>query len=259
MKPNTASVCVAILVGSGLTLHATLTRAETLQCKEVPPLPATISSSGVYCLKSNRQVTEPLFFAAITITANNVVLDLNGFRLSGRGVNDSHDTAILCDNCRNVTVRNGTVQGFAVGIRLGGLLPSTSWANVIEDIRAVRNTFIGISAAGHGVIIRNNHIAFTGQSTPQEEAIAISVQGTGIRVINNDIMTARQPGGVGRGIHIVTGGGFSHPPDNLAMNNRITDADEGIRYFESAGKFRDNLTSSVAVPYIGGTDAGNND
>jgi hypothetical protein len=259
MKPNAVSVCVAILLGLGLALHATFTRAETLQCKEVPPLPATITTSGVYCLKSSRQVTQPLFFAAITINANNVVLDLNGFRLSGRGVADSHETGIQCDNCRNVTVRNGTIQGFAVGIRLGSLAPVTSWANVIEDIRAVRNAFLGIGASGDGVIIRNNHVAFTGGSTVSEEATGILVQGTGNRVINNDIISARQPGGVGRGIHIVTGGGFSRPPDNLAINNRITDADEGIRYFESAGKFRDNLTSSVAVPYIGGTDAGNND
>jgi len=242
----------------GLALHATLTRAETLQCKEVPPLPAVIDTSGVYCLKSSRLVTQPLFFSAIKITANNVVLDLNGFRLSGRAAADSHDIGISCDNCRNVTIRNGTIQGFSAAIQLGGVGPVTSWANVVEEIRAVRNTAIGINMAGQGLIIRNNHIVFTGQSTISPEAIAISVSGTGIRVINNDIMTARQPAGVGHGIHIVTGGGVGSP-GNLAINNRITDADEGIRFFESGGKFRDNLTSGVAVPYIGGTDAGNND
>src|SRR4029453_8918589 len=196
MKPNTVSVFLVILVGLGLALHATLTRAETAQCKEIPPLPATISSAGVYCLKSSRSVTEQLFFAAITINANNVVLDLNGFPLSGRGVPDSHDIGILCNNCRNVTVKNGTVQGFSTGIALGTLTPSTSWANVIEDIRPVRNSFIGILASGHGVRIRNNHIVLTGRSAISDEAIGISAQGTSIRVINNDIVTTRQPGGV---------------------------------------------------------------
>lgn len=47
--------------------------------------------------------------------------------------------------------------------------------------------------------------------------------------------------------------------DNLAVNNRITDADVGIGYlFGATGKYRDNLTSAVATPYSGGTDAGNN-
>jgi hypothetical protein len=35
--------------------------------------------------------------------------------------------------------------------------------------------------------------------------------------------------------------------------------DFGIFYDSvGAGKYRDNLTSSVTLPYIGGTDAGNN-
>jgi Right handed beta helix region len=221
-------------------------------------LPATITSSGVYCLKSNRSMTQEVF-AAIEIRVNNVVIDLNGFRLSGRGTADSHAFGIWCSGCRNVTVKNGTVQGFAYGIGLGtqGVadLPTTSWANVIEDIRAVRNTIIGIFAGGHGVIVRNNHIVFTGPTTVGSEATGIQIWGTGGRVIGNDIMTVRQGGA---GIQFVTDARSGHPPDNLAINNRITHADVGIRYLESAGKFRDNMTSSVARPYIGGTDAGNN-
>ena len=261
MKPNAITVSFVILIGLVLALHATLTRAETVQCKEIPPLPATITSSGVYCLKSSRSLTQEVF-AAIEIQTNNVVIDLNGFRLSGRGTADSHATGIWCSGCRNVTVKNGTVQGFAYGIGLGtqGVadLPTTSWANVIEDIRAVRNTITGITAGGHGVIVRNNHIVLTGRNAFFGEATGILIWGTGGRVIGNDIMTVRQEAAQGFGIQFVTDFRSPNPPDNLAINNRITDADVGIQYLESAGKFRDNMTSSVARPYIGGTDAGNN-
>ena len=259
MKLNSVLFSLVSLFSLWLVLNATYVQAETVGCTVVGPLPTTIDNPGIYCLKSHRTINTPLTFAAITINANNVVLDLNGFRLRGRGAPDSHDIGILCDNCSNVTVKNGTIQGFDTGIRLGASLSPTPSVNLIEDIRAFRNTRLGIAAVGHGVFVRNNHVVETGGTTVGPEAIGINVQGTGIRVLNNDIVSVRQPNGVGRGIDIITGSGFSEPPDNLAINNRITNADEGIRYFESAGKFRDNMTSSVTIPYMGGTNASNND
>jgi hypothetical protein len=138
MKPNAILFSVISLFSLWLALNATYVQAETVGCTGVGPLPTTIDNPGIYCLKSNQAINVPLTFAAITINTNNVVLDLNGFRLKGRGAPDSHDIGILCDNCRYVTVKNGTVQGFSTGIRLGGF---ASEANIIEDIRAVRNTF----------------------------------------------------------------------------------------------------------------------
>lgn len=219
MKPNAVLFSLVSLFSLLLALNATYAQAETVGCTVVGPLPTTINNPGIYCLKSNRTINVPLTFAAITINTNNVVLDLNGFRLRGRGAPDSHDIGILCDNCRNVTVKNGTVEGFSTGIHLGALLPSTSEANVIEDIRAVRNTFLAIAAVGRGVLVRNNHVVETGGNTIGPEAIGISVQGTGIRLLNNDIITVHQPDGVGRGIDIVTGAGFPEPPDNLVVTN----------------------------------------
>jgi hypothetical protein len=44
----------------------------------------------------------------------------------------------------------------------------------------------------------------------------------------------------------------------LAVNNRITGADIGIDFSSATGKYRDHLTFDVGTPYVGGTNAGNN-
>jgi hypothetical protein len=76
--------CALISVTVALVLAASPIRAETLRCQEVASLPATIDAPGIYCLKRNLSVTGPLpGIGAITINANNVVLDLNGFALRG--------------------------------------------------------------------------------------------------------------------------------------------------------------------------------
>ena len=76
--------------------------------------------------------------------------------------------------------------------------------------------------------------------------------------MNNDITDITGPvGGTEVGIILsnfsTTAGAF------LVVNNRITGASTGINFEPTAtGKYRDNLTSGVATPFSGGTDAGNN-
>ena len=51
---------------------------------------------------------------------------------------------------------------------------------------------------------------------------------------------------------------FSSSKNVLAVGNRITNAEVGIFFTGANGKYRDNLTVNVEKPYLGGTDAGNN-
>jgi hypothetical protein len=47
--------------------------------------------------------------------------------------------------------------------------------------------------------------------------------------------------------------------DILVIGNNFTTLDHGLAFVgETFGKYRDNLTSGVGVPFDGGTDAGNN-
>jgi hypothetical protein len=193
---------------------------------------------------------------AIAITSNNVVLDLNGFKLDGNGGGlATTATGIAGGDRRNVTVKNGTVRGFMTGISLSD--NGVSQGHVVEDIRADHNTLTGISVSGRGILIRNNLVIATGGATccgGGVAAVGIGAGGIGARVLNNDVIDTTSPGDVGsRGIDFrgsVVGG--------LAVNNRITNADTSIFYDDTAtGKNRDNLTGGFGG-YFGGTDAGNN-
>ncbi len=78
-------------------------------------LPYTISQGGSYYLGASLTTTGN----GITITADNVTLDLMGFSLTGDG--GAADVGIHVSGTsgtprRNVAVRNGTVRGFGTGI-----------------------------------------------------------------------------------------------------------------------------------------------
>jgi hypothetical protein len=246
----TSVIAAVVLVSTGGSAPL---EAETVNCTAITALPAVISGQGIYCFTGNL-ATSMTSGVAIAITSNNVVLDLNGFKLGGNGGGLATTAiGILAGDRRNITVKNGTVSGFMTGIYLfdnGG-----SQGHVVEDIRADHNTITGISVRGRGILIRNNLVIATGGATccgPGVAAVGISAGGNGPRVLNNDVIDTTSPGDVGsRGIEFSSVGG-------LAVNNRITNADTSIFYNDDAtGKYRDNLTVDTG-PVFGGNDAGNN-
>ena len=256
MRPGTHPLILALVILLlGLAVRLTPVQAETVNCTAITSLPVTITTQGIYCL-TGELATAITSGNAIEIATNNVVLDLNGFKLGGLGAGKGTTAhGIHGDSRQNITIRNGTVRGFLRGILLEDS-SVTSQGNVIEEIRADQNTFVGIKAVGRGNIVRNNQVVATGGTTTfgaNADARGIVVTGAEPLVLNNDVIdTVKQGTGTATGIL------FSSATDALAVNNRITQADDGIAYVTSTGKFRDNLTSSVATPFSGGTDAGNN-
>jgi hypothetical protein len=233
-----------------LIMCPTALRAETTNCTAVTTVPAVISTPGVYCLTGNL-VTNMASGNAIDIQANNVVLDLNGFRVAGLAAGaGTQARGIYSLNHQNITIKNGIVRGFLVGIFLEG---SSGQGHLVEDILADLNTMVGIGIGGHRSIVRNNRIVSTGGGTGAPFALGIIIDGSGNRVINNDIMNVFHPASQAAGISFE---GFANV-DSLAVGNRITAAPAGIA-IEGTGKYQGNLTSGVSMPYIGGTDAGNN-
>lgn len=161
---------VTALVGAfETTPHA---RAEVTQCTEITSLPTTIDSGGVYCLKQNRG-TNITSGNAITITANNVTIELNGFVLGGLSAGENTEaTAIGAFGRRNISVRNGIVRGFQFGISLqGGEL--TSSGHVIEDLTIERSRSNGITMGGANIQIRNNRIVGTGRNSNTNSGILL--------------------------------------------------------------------------------------
>lgn len=269
------------------TLSATA-QAETTNCTAITTVPYTIAAPGVYCFTGNlshslQTSTNP----PITINADNVVLDLNGYMLDGSGAGlATAATGITAHQRQNVTIRNGTVRGFRTGISIGDVFPyTTSRGYVVEDMLLVQNTNAGVSVAGFGNLIRNNRIVSTGGSTISTVAYALANSGPGARILNNDIIGVASWGSSEAEGIIMSGGNIfnSHSvvagnrissitsPSGIASyairsnygtnvilkDNVLIDAQYGIYFrYGSTGKYMNNVTQGVATPYTGGTAAG---
>ncbi|PYM96555.1 MAG: hypothetical protein DME04_01560 [Candidatus Rokuibacteriota bacterium] len=246
---------VALLL-LGLAIGPWRAQAETVNCTPITAVPFTIPAAGTWCLAQDLNTTLASG-NAITIAANNVVLDLNGHRLANVGAGPGTEASgVYAFQRTDITVRNGTVRGFKFGIRLDDSSPyTTSQAHVIEDLRADQNTWIGIWVAGRENIIRNSQVMTTGGATASESAVGIVVFGSDTQVLDNDIIdTFGRNTGYGFGIE------FYAASNCMAVSNRITHSGGfGIDYaYSSTGRYRDNLTSGTTYPFTGGTDAGNN-
>jgi hypothetical protein len=75
---------------------------------DAPGFPVTLTQPGSYILAGNLQ--PPAGKIGILVASNDVTIDMNGFRLRGVG---GPGTGIYAADFNNVTVRNGTVTGFA--------------------------------------------------------------------------------------------------------------------------------------------------
>lgn len=107
----------------------------------ISSLPITISASGSYYVTTNLSASTAV--DGITITANNVSIDLNGFVLTGFGGANSAVTA--SSTLFNLAIRNGTIQNWGTGVNLPGADNS-----LFENLQLYGNT------AGAGLIVADN-------------------------------------------------------------------------------------------------------
>src|SRR5258708_11594782 len=118
MRPNipvlTRSLPVLVLLV--LAVPPRPAQAETINCTAITAVPFTITAAGVYCLTQDIG-TNLASGAAITIAANNVVLDLNGHRLGHLAARRGTPAfGISAFQQTNFTIQNGPVGGFLYGI-----------------------------------------------------------------------------------------------------------------------------------------------
>jgi parallel beta-helix repeat protein len=123
---------------------------------DAPGLPITISTGTFSTDPMSFRLTGPLSTSTsgnvIEIQSPHVTVDLNGFMITcdvppcaGNGINSGQD---------NITVRNGTLRGFANGVSLTGS------GTLVENVRAINNT-IGLNV-GSDCIVRNNIVTASG-------------------------------------------------------------------------------------------------
>lgn len=253
--------------------------AETTICTTISSLPMTISAPGAYCLMSNPAPLTGLSGSAITINADDVVLDLNGFKIENTAPANQM-TGVSAVDRKGITVRNGVIRGFYRGIYVSDT--GASSGHLIDAIRADANRYAGIWVEGEASVVRRSQATGTGGTTavPNTDTYGIRVVGSGVRVLDNDVSETIGVGtGVGKavlldaahgavvelnragnttlatgyaGITVISG------DDLVVAANYLTTLEFGVIFVGGSGKYRDNLTAGVITPYTGGTDAGNN-
>jgi hypothetical protein len=81
-----------------------------------------INSSGTYVLTADLYLTDPTRSECIRINSGNVVLDLNGRTIYNNLTNRYGIwSGVWLTRISNITIRNGNIKGFDVGIFLGGI------------------------------------------------------------------------------------------------------------------------------------------
>ncbi|MHC4742814.1 MAG: right-handed parallel beta-helix repeat-containing protein [Planctomycetota bacterium] len=118
------------------------TLAEIEPGTPISSVPHIITEPGSYYLAANAQTTSSMF-SGITIWADNVTLDLEGFALVGDGTLGLHGVFIEGDR-KNITIRNGTITNWGGN----GVEAATATRCRAEDLRAVENGGSGINLPG---------------------------------------------------------------------------------------------------------------
>jgi hypothetical protein len=132
--------------------------------------PFTITTSGSYYLTTNVTVSSG---DAITISANNVTLDLNGFTISSTRPVATTDTAILLSGPRtNISIYNGYISG-GVTNSAGGVFGGSGFASgIIYSTVPPSNVRVkDVSISGvlfHGIVLNSGNSTVVESCTVQE-------------------------------------------------------------------------------------------
>jgi nitrous oxidase accessory protein NosD len=204
-------LALAMLLGTPGVAHA----AESYDnCTGfITSLPAVITTEGTWCLKKDLS-TAITSGVAINVSAHNVTIDCNDFKLGGLAAGmDTQTWGISEGNRHAVIVRHCNIRGFFLGVAFFG-----GSGHLIEDNRFDGNTDVGISVGGDGSIVRRNIVANSGKSTQNSDSYGIAVD-TSVDVLDNTVsgVVARSGGnGLAVGISVA-----ANDPDGSISGNRV--------------------------------------
>lgn len=197
------SLCSVAVLG----LWAAGASAQESGCRIIDTVPFSIKASGVYCLGGDLEVAQDARAPyGIFVGVDDVTVDLGGHRLAG-----SKETGILGMQRRRVTVRNGTVAGFRTGIAFLRMRPRPEPEEIrIEHLKIIGSRNTGINVTGSNAVIRGNMVLETGGDRKPVgawqkpgSAVAIRVEGQGLRVIDNRVKGLHpRDGAVAYGIYV---------------------------------------------------------
>ena len=176
---------VAKLVGLGAVVAVAATgatalgggsapAASELSCGETITADTTLTSDLVDCPSNG-----------IVIGADDITLDLNGHTVAGNGVpvrrcpgNEICDVGVANDGHDGITVRNGSVRGFASGVFVG-----RARNNRVLNVSSSRNQFFGfVIAESARSLVRGS----SGDDNPEPDGDGIGIFASQhLRILNN--------------------------------------------------------------------------
>ena len=254
-----ALLLCALTAGAASSLRAETTAASGAQ--QITAIPCVITQPGTYYLAGDF-VMNTSTGVAIEVGAAAVPIDLNGHIIANT-VNPVAATGTLgvqCYTWNRCTVRNGTIKGFWGGVYLhGGPSAATPYGHLLENLSLCENTAVGVAIYASDTVVRNVRVLrILGQESGQYYAEAFQLNGPNNRVLSCDVGRMSSAGGNVAGIYFAY-----EPTGGCAIGNRISPdwagPTSGITSSDPSVKFADNIVAAgVTTPYVGGTDAGNN-
>jgi len=205
----------------------------------IASLPYTISAGGTYMLTNNLT-----YFGtvgnAITVTASNVTIDLNGYQIFCSASNN-WAWGIYANNVSNVSVKNGVIAGFAFAVDLdypqGG--SNVNFGHLVDGLRFTNNQ-VGVVCYMSGACVVKNCQFYGGYYGVEFDF------GKGNRASNN------VASGTGYGF-------YSTGTDYFESNYADSCTWGGIYAGSAATKLRFNTTTNCGVGVTGGTSEGATD
>ncbi|MEO5680016.1 MAG: right-handed parallel beta-helix repeat-containing protein [Acidimicrobiales bacterium] len=133
-KASAKATLTKLLKGS---YNGPITDATTLSCGAEITKDTTLEGDLV-CVSA----------PALIIAADNITLDLNGFKITGKGAASKGGPAILFRNVKGSTVQKGTIQRFGAGVSIEG-----GSKNVVQNLTVIDNVGPDEGEYGDGITI----------------------------------------------------------------------------------------------------------
>jgi hypothetical protein len=152
----TGSVATVFAVDGVVLIDQNRALAGNVTPGDAPGFPVSLTLPGSYRLSGN--LTVPVNTTGIAIQADRVTLDLNGFSIAGDGTGGkagvrTEDNAGAGLSFRGVTVRNGTITNFLIGVNLS--TATVDGSSEVTQIRAIDNHSGGIVVGNNSIVTGN--------------------------------------------------------------------------------------------------------
>ncbi len=263
------STTMVILLMAGVS-PASAQEART----PIAALPFTISQSGSYYLTKN--LSTAVDQNGVTVNADNVTIDLNGFTLTGAGT--GYGSGIWMKARTNVEVRNGTIQ------RWGGCgvmeWAAEGFAHRMVNVR-VLDTSVGMALSGDSHLIKDCTVSNNGWGISVSNACSVTGNiatwntYAGIEVLAGCLVTGNTVCyNLGKGILLDTNGNQIKGntlrnnatrgvdvtgTDNVIEENLISGSVTGIHFGQAGNFYANNRVANCTDAWAGtATDGGGN-